>query len=289
MPPFPRLAAYVGIGLVAGFLSGLLGVGGGVLIVPALVLLLGFPQKLASGTSLIAVAPISVVGLVSYLIEGHIDWAVGVPLAVGMLLGGVVGSWLLAKLPATVISWIFLIAMVATAIRMFFSDPPAGVPAALEWWQVLLLGVIGLLVGVLSGLVGVGGGVVIVPVLTVGMGIDALVAKGASLVAMIPNAILSSYLNLRRRNADLTAGLAVGLAGCLTTVFGSFVADWIDPRIGSIVFAVFLLLVALQMLLRLVRRPRTQLTQADEPGERSVHDEINPVEIDEEFGEGGRR
>ena len=68
------------------------------------------------------------------------------------------------------------------------------------------------------------------------------------------DAVVSSVLNVRRRNADLAAGLTVGFAGCLTTILGSLVAGWIDARAGSIVFAVFLLLVAVQMTLRLLRR-----------------------------------
>ena len=210
-------------------------------------------------------------------------------LLVGKTLGISLSTWLLARLSSRVISWIFLVVMVATAIRMCFGDPPAGTPSGLQWWEVLVLGLIGVVVGILSGLVGVGGGIIIVPTLSVGLGIDALLAKGASLVAMIPNAVVSSVLNLRRRNADLAAGLTIGIAGCLTTVLGSLVAVWIDPRVGSIVFAVFLLLVAAQMLIRLLRAPRTRLTTADEPAERSVHDEVNPVEMDEEFGEDDRR
>jgi len=249
-----RLVGCLGIGLVAGFLSGLLGVGGGVLIVPALVLLLGFPQKLASGTSLLAVAPISTVGLLTYLVEGRVDWAIGLPLAAGTVLGGVLGSWLLARLPARVVSWVFIAVMVVTAIRMCFADPPTGGSTGLDWWRIVLLVAIGIVTGILSGLVGVGGGIIIVPALTVGIGIEALLAKGASLVAMLPNAVVSSVLNLRRRNADLVAGLTIGFAGCLTTILGSLVAGWIDARVGSIVFAVFLLLVAVQMALRLRRR-----------------------------------
>lgn len=246
------------IGAVAGFLSGLLGVGGGVLVVPALVLLLRFPQKLASGTSLVAIAPISVVGLVAYLLNGHIRWEIGIPLAIGMVLGGQLGSWLLAKLPARVVSWIFLAVLVVTAVRMLFSDPPTSVPSEVSVASILLLLAIGVVVGVLSGLVGVGGGVIIVPSLSVGLGIEALVSKGASLVAMIPNAILSSVANLRRRNADIVAGLVIGLAGCATTFLGSEAADVIDPKAGSIVFAVFLLLVGVQMAVRLLRSGRAE-------------------------------
>ena len=64
------------VGLVAGFLSGLFGVGGGILIVPALVIVLKLGQKLAHGTSLAAVLPIAMSSLLGYTIEGKVDWPV---------------------------------------------------------------------------------------------------------------------------------------------------------------------------------------------------------------------
>ncbi|MBO9578947.1 MAG: sulfite exporter TauE/SafE family protein, partial [Microbacteriaceae bacterium] len=85
MPPTRRLWAFIGIGLVVGFMSGLFGVGGGVLIVPALLLLLHFEQKRATATSLIAVGPISIAGTIVYAVSGHIDWAVSCFLAIGMV------------------------------------------------------------------------------------------------------------------------------------------------------------------------------------------------------------
>lgn len=256
MPPTRRLLAYVGIGLVAGFLSGLFGVGGGILIVPALVLLLGFPQKVATGTSLLAIAPISLVGVASYAAHGAVDWVMGAVLAVGMVAGGVLGSWLLARLPPLVVTWVFIAALVAVAIRLMLVEPERGLPHPVGWLEVVLLLALGVVTGVLSGLVGVGGGVVIVPALVVLGGVSDVLAKGVSLLAMVPNAVVTSVLNLRRRNADLAAGLAIGLSGCATTVLGAFAAVWIDARIGAILFGVFLLGVAVQLAVRAVRRSR---------------------------------
>src|SRR5215207_10286602 len=75
------------VGVVAGFLSGLFGVGGGILIVPALVLVLRFDQRLAHGTSLAAVLPIAISSLTSYAIDDKVDWAVGLLLAIGAIAG----------------------------------------------------------------------------------------------------------------------------------------------------------------------------------------------------------
>ena len=259
MPPTPRLFAFIGIGLVVGFMSGLFGVGGGVLIVPALVLLLHFDQKVATGTSLLAVAPIAVVGTIAYSVEGHIDWVVSLFLAIGMVAGGVLGTWLLHRMPTIVLSWIFVAVLVVIAIRMFFADPERGAPNPIDPIDIVLLIAIGFVVGTLSGLLGVGGGIVIVPTLIVLFGLDDLFAKGASLVALLPNAVTASVLNLRRRNGDLVGAVAIGLAGAATTWPGMLLAEFLDPQLASVLFAVFLLAIAAQLALRTWRRshPRT--------------------------------
>ena len=75
----------VGIGFGVGWLSGLFGVGGGIIIVPALVYLLGYDQKLASGTSLLAIVLPALVGVVSYGMRGDVDYLLALLLAVGTL------------------------------------------------------------------------------------------------------------------------------------------------------------------------------------------------------------
>ena len=64
----------IGVGLLAGLMSGLFGVGGGTVIVPLLVLLLGFDQRLGAGTSLAAIVPTASVGVITYAIDGHVAW-----------------------------------------------------------------------------------------------------------------------------------------------------------------------------------------------------------------------
>ena len=239
-------------------MSGLFGVGGGVLIVPALVLLMGFEQKRATGTSLIAVAPIAVVGTIAYAVEGHIEWVVSAFLAIGMVAGGVLGSWLLHRLHTRLIAWIFIAVLVAIAIRMLFADPVRGAPNPIDPIDIVVLVATGIVVGTLSGLIGVGGGIVIVPTLMVFFGLDDLFAKGASLVSLVPNAISTSVLNLRRRIGDLGGGIAIGLAGAATAWPGMLLAEWLDPQVASILFAVFLLAIAAQLTIRAWRgrRPR---------------------------------
>lgn len=256
VPSIPRLLAYIGIGAAAGFLSGLFGVGGGILIVPALVLLMRMPQKVASGTSLLAIAPLSVGGTVAYATSGHIDWAASLIVAIGAIAGGAIGSSLLERLPSVVITWIFIAVMLFIAVQLLLEEPTRGELRLLTPLDLLILLTIGLVAGVLSGLLGVGGGAIIVPALIIVAGFGDLAAKGSSLVALLPNAVTTSVLNLRRGNADLIAGLTIGVVGAGVAVLGMLVATWIDPRTGSILFAALLVVVAVQLAVRTIGRMR---------------------------------
>ena len=98
----------IGIGLAAGLLSGLFGVGGGTVIVPLLVLLLGFDQRLAAGTSLAAIVPTATVGVISYAVHGSVAWIPGLILAAGAVVGAQIGTWLLPRISQTVLRWGFV-------------------------------------------------------------------------------------------------------------------------------------------------------------------------------------
>lgn len=257
MPDRPRSPRFVltciAIGLLAGLMSGLFGVGGGTVIVPMLVLLLGFGQKFASGTSLAAIVPTAAVGVVSYAIHGSVAWIPGVILAVGAVVGAQIGTWLLHRLPVAVIRWGFIAFLAVVVVMLFVVVPSRDAMLEVTWITGPALLVLGLITGILSGLLGVGGGIVVVPALILLFGTSDLIAKGTSLLMMIPTAISGTVGNLRRSNVDLAAAALIGVAACTTTALGAWIATLIEPLTANILFAVFIVFIATQMAVRAVR------------------------------------
>ncbi|MFN8252947.1 MAG: sulfite exporter TauE/SafE family protein [Ferruginibacter sp.] len=116
----------IAIGIAAGVLSGLVGVGGGIIIVPSLVYLLGFSQKTAQGTSLgLILLPVGILGVLQYYKQGHINLNVVWLLAVGFVIGGWLGGKIAVNLPQETIKKIFAVLMIVIAIKMLFIDKPA--------------------------------------------------------------------------------------------------------------------------------------------------------------------
>ena len=113
------------IGVAAGILSGLVGVGGGLIIVPALVYFVAFSQKAAQGTSLgILLLPVGILAVLQYYQKGYVDIKVVLIVSAGFLIGGWLGSKLAVSLPVATIKKIFAIFMLLTALKMLFMDKP---------------------------------------------------------------------------------------------------------------------------------------------------------------------
>ena len=240
----------VGIGLLAGALSGLFGVGGGTVIVPFLVMLLRFDQRLAAGTSLGAIVPTATVGVISYAVHGSVAWIPALLLAAGAVVGAQIGTWLLPRLSLTVLRSAFVGFLVAVIVSLFLVIPSRDAELVLTWLSAAALVVLGVGTGILSGLIGVGGGIIVVPALMVLFGTSDLVAKGTSLLMMIPTAVSGTIGNLRRGNVDLVAAAVVGVAACTTTALGAWAAVLIDPFVANILFAAYLVVIAVQMGIR---------------------------------------
>ena len=121
MPPVkdPGMSRLVLIGVCAGFLSGLLGVGGGVIIVPLLVLWLGWNQKKGQATSLAAVFFIAIYASTAYALEGHVDFARAALVGIPALAGVLVGTRIAARLKADTLGLMFAGFQVTIAILMF--------------------------------------------------------------------------------------------------------------------------------------------------------------------------
>jgi uncharacterized membrane protein YfcA len=107
------------LGLAAGVLSGLVGIGGGVVIVPALVFLLGFSQQKAQGTTIaLMIPPIGILAALTYYREGYVDTKVAAFICLGFLVGGLIGARFATGLPEVVLERIFGIALLLIALKM---------------------------------------------------------------------------------------------------------------------------------------------------------------------------
>lgn len=111
-------AQLVAIGIVGGLLSGLLGVGGGVVMVPLLVLWAGYGQRDAHAMSLGAIVPISVAGILTFGVAGQVHWLDALALAVGAAVGARIGAGLLARADERVLKIAFGGFLVAVAVTM---------------------------------------------------------------------------------------------------------------------------------------------------------------------------
>ena len=111
------------IGLAAGVLSGMIGIGGGIIIVPALVFILGFSQQQAQGTSLgLLLLPVGILAVLNYYKQGYIDIKVVAIMSVTFVLGGWLGSKLSLSLPQETIKKIFAVLLIIVAGKMLFFD-----------------------------------------------------------------------------------------------------------------------------------------------------------------------
>ncbi len=253
------MARVAAVGVLAGFTSGLFGVGGGIVIVPALVLVAGFPHKLATGTSLTAIVPISAAGAIGYAVEGEVDAVAALLVAAGALVGAVIGTALLVRLRSRTLQLAFAGLLLVTADRMFVEDGEGDGRGSLTLLAAVALVAIGLGSGVLAGMFGVGGGILIVPALTVAFGLPLVLAKGTSLLVIIPTALVGT---LRNRRAGLTAlrpAAVVGVAGIVTAFLASLLSVDLDPTVAAVTFAALLVVVAAR-LLRAATRPADRPT-----------------------------
>ncbi len=114
---------YIILGLFAGALSGLIGIGGGVIIVPSLIFWFGFSQQEAQGTTLgLLVPPIGILAAWTYYQQGYVNLKVAALICVGFVLGSLLGAKLAVGLPSKVLEKVFGIALLLIALKMIYGS-----------------------------------------------------------------------------------------------------------------------------------------------------------------------
>jgi uncharacterized protein len=240
----------LGLGVAAGVLAGLFGVGGGVVLVPGMVMLMGVAQHVAHATSLAAILVTAPAALLGFALAGNVAYAAGLAVAAGAVAGAYAGAALMHRMSARRLRQAFAVLIVVVAVRLAL--PVTGeVDAVVGGDLAALAGYagLGLCAGVLSALMGVGGGVILVPAFVLLFGMDQHTAEGTSLLVIVPTALMGAVRHARHGYTDWRLGLPIGAGGVIGGLVGAQLALALQAVALQRLFAVFLVLTGLRMLL----------------------------------------
>lgn len=238
MDPF-SLGLLTAIGLLGGFMAGLLGVGGGIVIIPLLVYGAGVPVSIATGVSMVQAFFATVSGVAIHHRNQVVDWELGATLGVAGVLGALIGSFGSARLSADSLLTIYL-SLVILALALLFLAPRRERPRATKVnpWVAIPLG---FGVGILAGMLGVGGGFIMTPLLITALHVPTRTAVGTSLVMIIPTTFFGSIGKIATGQFDLGVAAVVVVGSILGAQAGARVNARIPPRAIHAALALVLL------------------------------------------------
>ena len=229
------MIAALGLGLLIGVLLGLLGGGGSILAVPALVYGLGTPLAVAVPTSLLVVGVSSATAVLPRLRHGQVAWRIAGVVGAAGAGAAFAGAAVNRLLEPRVVLVGFAALMVAAGVRMLREQLPIGGDCALPGggvnWRGCLPKAIGsgVVVGFLTGLFGVGGGFLIIPALVLLLGLSMTVAVGTSLVIIVIN----SVAGFAAHAGDAALDYRIALAFTAAAVVGSLASARVAARLPA--------------------------------------------------------
>lgn len=234
------------LGFAIGLVLGLLGGGGSILTVPALVYVVGQTPHVAITTSLIIVGLNAMVGVWFYRAQGVLNWKVA------FIFGGVgmITAYFAAlfskNFPETVLMSLFALLMLVVGLVMILRKPPND--EQVQARSMLVVVASGAAVGALTGLLGVGGGFLIVPALVMLVGVPIRSAIGTSLIVIAMNSLAGLLGHLGGIELDYTLLLVFVGAGIVGTFAGSWLTKMIRSSQLQRIFALFIIALALFLL-----------------------------------------
>ena len=245
------------LGLATGILVGLMGIGGGTVVVPAMVYLLHMDQHEAQGTSLLMqLLPLGLGAMWVYWKKGAVDLRAGIVCALGFLPGGYLGGKLALAISSPNLQGLFGLFLVLSAAMLWW-EPGAkraaaraaaaaasGAANGTSFARMVGIFAMSVFVGVASGLFGIGGGVLLVPLLVLLFGFEQHRAQGTSLVALVPPTGLFAFLTYYHAGqVNVRVALLLIPGFVLGGVLGGRLAARLASRTMRIVFAGFLFLI----------------------------------------------
>lgn len=238
------------LGLIAGFCSAALGIGGGVLIVPALTLLFGYSIKKAVGTSLATIIPTAFVGIVTHYIikSSNIHLNVALFILLGSLIGAKFGAVLVKRIHSTILRKLFAVLLVFVGLKMTgIITIPIETVSSITFKPLLVL--IGLAAGSASSLFGIGGGIIMVPMLNLFFGLTMHEAIATSLTVILPTTIAGALFHHKFDNIDTKALRFLIPTALIGAVLGAVFANSMPAAVLKTMLGILLLLSSVKLFL----------------------------------------
>jgi len=245
------LPSDVGVGAGVGVFSGAFGVGGGLILVPFLVMARRVPQKAAQATSLVMVSMAAVAGALRYAFGESVAWLPAVMITVGGLVGAYIGAHIVQRSRNATLQALFGGLVVLAGIRMLW--PQGEIAAAASQLPDLSLATAagyaaaGLGMGLLSALFGIGGGILLVPVLVAVFGFSPQLAAGTSLAVMVPISLVGAIRLSKPGLTDWMQGARFGTGAIIGAIVGASIALAVSGSALRIGFAILMLIVGGRM------------------------------------------
>jgi uncharacterized membrane protein YfcA len=225
----PLVAVTVALAVLMGLAMGTLGGGGSILTVPLLVYVAGLGPREAITASLVVVGTASAVALIPHARAGHVRWRAGALFAVTGTLGAYGGGRLAQHLPAELLLGGFAVVMLIAAAGMLRDRPP---PVACRGPRCAAKTLaLGAAVGIVTGLVGAGGGFMIVPALTLVLGLPIATAVGTSLLIITVNSAAGVAGHLHGVTPDWGLTAAVAAAAVAGSLLGGVLVRRVDAAL----------------------------------------------------------
>ncbi|MDQ0287060.1 putative membrane protein YfcA [Desulfofundulus luciae] len=243
------------IGLAAGFFGGLVGLGGGVIMIPLMVSILKMGQHKAHGTSLVALVFTGISGAVTYALNGSVDILASVLLASTAIFTARAGAHFANALPEWKLKRSFGGFLILVSLLLLLKPYLPHVCRHITGWlETLILLLTGIFTGFLSGMMGVGGGTIMVPSMVLLTGFTQYTAQGCSLLAMVPVGTAGAYTHWRLGNvsASILPGLVPGIL--IGTYLGGSLAHILSEGALRIIFSAVLIWTGV----RYLRTPKPQ-------------------------------
>ena len=245
---------YIVLGLLAGFSSAFLGLGGGVVMVPALIFIFGYAMQKAAGTSLATIVPAAFVGaLTHYLIKNsNIHFISALYIVLGAVAGSRVGAVVANKVRSKVLKIMFGFFLLFIGLRQ------AGIfnihgDTGIELVSVPAFVLLGIVTGLVSALFGIGGGVIMVPALNILFGFPIREAIATSVTVMVPTAAAGAFFHSGFDNVDHEAVRSLIPGALAGAVLGAILSNMTAPEVLRVILGAVIILCAVKMFLQGLR------------------------------------